>query len=332
MTPVVVLGARRALGQSLLSRLVGHPWFEIVALGDLGATTEDRRFESVCPWRAGTPMPEKLRALPHRTGHAEALAELAGPGRLVLSVLEDGRSAEADWACEKAGARVVTHAEDLRLHPDVPLVIPELAAGPPPARLVATPNCTTVLLGLVLHAVQPLARIEAVTVTCLQAVSGADLPGPPALDMLDNLFPHLRGEENALEHETGRLFGDRFPVSAQAVRVPVRIGHTLLVSLKLSRRVSEQDLCDAWRGYETPGALRALPSIVERPIRVAEAADRPCPEPDARAADGMAVSLGALRPCPVFDWRFVLVGNNMIRGSAGMSLLTGEWMMACGGD
>ena len=332
MIPVVVLGARRLLGQSLLSRLVDHPWFEVVALGDLGAAAKEARFESVCDWRGCEAMPEPLRALPHRTGDAGALVDLAGAGSLVLSVLQDGQSAETDRACSATGALVVTHAEDLRLHPDVPLVIPELTAAPPPAPLVATPNCTTVLLGPVLHAVQSLAEIEAVTVTCLQAVSGADLPGLPALDMLDNLLPHLRGEEIALESEMSRLFGSAFPVSAHAVRVPVRLGHTLLVSLKLSRRVEEQDLRDAWRGYEVPTALRKLPSVIERPVRVADVADRPRPEPDARAAEGMALSVGALRPCSVLDWRFVLVGNNMVRGSAGMSLLTGEWMVACGGD
>ncbi|MCG8548209.1 MAG: hypothetical protein MJE12_28755 [Alphaproteobacteria bacterium] len=332
MTPLVVLGARRAIGQSLISRLVDHPWFEVVAFGDHGSTAKDDRFENVCDWRSCDPMSDRFRALPHRTGDAEALAGLTGPGCLVLSVLQDGRSAETDRACRAAGARVVTHAEDLRLHPNVPLVIPELMTAPLSTDLVATPNCTTVLLALALHAVRSLAEIEAVTVTCLQAVSGADLPGPSALDMLDNLFPHLRGEEAALEREMSRLFGDAFPVSAHAVRVPVRVGHTLLVSLKLSQRVDEQDLRDAWHNYEVPIALRTLPSIVERPIRVADAADRPCPEPDAHAADGMAISVGALRSCPVLDWRFVVTGNNMVRGSAGMSLLTGEWMTACGSD
>lgn len=328
MTPVVVLGAGRMIGQAMLARLVDHPWFNLVALGDLGVPAPDRPFEDTCQWRSCDPMPAPLRHLPHRVGNAAALGDLAEPDRLVLSVLPDGQSAETDRACATAGARVVTHAEDLRLATDVPLVIPELTECVPDAAMLATPNCTTVLLALALLPLRHVADIEAVTVTCLQSVSGADIPGPPAIEMLDSVCPHLRGEELALERETGRLFDNGFSVSAQAVRVPVRVGHTLLVSSKLSRPVDKEDILAAWRDYVVPERLRHLPSIVEQPICVADAADRPCPEPDAHAGGGMSITVGALRPCSVLDWRFVLVGNNMVRGSAGMSVLTAEWLLA----
>ena len=327
MTPVVVLGACRMIGQALLARLVDHSWFQVVALGDLGAAGEERRFDQVCTWRGHEPMPQVLRGLPHRTGDATDLAGLVAPDALVLSVLPDGQSAETDQACAIAGARVVTHAEDLRLATDVPLVIPELSPEASAAKLVATPNCTTVLASLALLPLVAQAGVEAVTVTCLQSVSGADIPGPSAIDLLDSLDPHLRGEEQALEQEIARLFGGQFPLAAHAVRVPVRVGHTLLVSVKLSRPLDEEGLREAWRDHQVPDALKHLPSIVERPIRVTDQADRPCPQPDARAGGGMAVTVGALRPCPVLDWRFVLVGDNMVRGSAGMSILTAEWLV-----
>lgn len=330
MTPVVVLGASRLIGQTLLSLLAGHPWLSVVALGDLGPARDDRAFADACAWALADPMPADLAAMPHRNGDAQALAALAAPGMLVLSVLPDGQSAAVDRACAAAGARVITHGEDLRLADDVPLVIPEMMVPPPSAPLVATPNCTTVMLALALEALRPVAAIDAVMVTCLQALSGADLPGPPAMMMADNVDPHLRGEEAALERETARLFGGGFPVSAQATRVPVLVGHTLTVSVRLSRAVTAEDLAAAWAGYTVPAGLHQLPSVVAQPIRVADADARPCPNPDRDAAGGMGLTIGAIRPCPVLDWRFVLVGNNMIRGSAGMSVLTAEWLIGEG--
>lgn len=326
MTPVVVFGAARLLGQTLLSRLAGHPVLAVAALADIGPRRDLRPFGTACDWRLTDPLPAAVASLPHACGEAGDLAAIVRPGGLVLSVLPDGQSAEADRAASTRGATVLTHAEDLRLAPDVPLLVPELAEAIPGAAIVATPNCTTVMLSLALAAILPLSTVEAVSVATLQAISGADLPGPPALLLSSNVFPHLRSEEDALERETARLFGGAFPVSAQSVRVPVAVGHTLLVSVKLSRRVAASDLADAWRSFSPPAGWANLPSAEPRPIRLASRADRPCPLPDAAVAAGMAITIGALRPCRVHDWRFVVVGDNMVRGAAGTLLLAAEGM------
>jgi aspartate-semialdehyde dehydrogenase len=190
--------------------------------------------------------------------------------------------------------------------------------------IIATPNCTTVMLSLMLNAILCAHEIEAVSVVALQALSGADLTGPSALEMVNNVDPHLTGEALALEQETTRIFGNTFPLSAQCARVPVTVGHTLFVSFKTSRACSRIEIVDCLREFRLTPERALLPTALEHPLVVVEAEGRPRPSPDAAEAMGMGITIGGLRQCPVLDWRCVLVANNMERGSAATLLLTAE--------
>lgn len=328
MIPVVVLGASRLMGQAILSRLVGHPTFAIHALCDLGADRPPKAFGEVCNWVYTPEMPEPLRHLPHHCGTAAALATCGGAGLLVLSGLADGQSAGVDRAFANAGSRVITHASDLRLDAEVPLVIPDIHPVASDASIVATPNCTTVMAGLFLHAIHAQFGIESVSAITLQALSGADLTGPSALEMNASLDPHLQGEARALEAEIDRLFSGAFPISVQSARVPVSVGHTLFLSFKTKRPATQTDIKTCLSSFELTDAKARLPSALRRPLIVEERAGRPTPRLDAGRERGMAITIGSLETCPVQGWRCVLVGNNMERGSAATLLLAAEAMAA----
>ncbi|SFO40967.1 aspartate semialdehyde dehydrogenase [Roseovarius lutimaris] len=324
MTPVVVLGAARLVGQTLLQRLIGHPMFSIRAVCDLGAERAPLPYGKACDWKLTPAMPAELQDLEHHCGSAETLAKLASHDALVLSVLPDGLSGPVDRAFANCGSRVITHAAECRLDADIPLIIPDIHEIPRDARIVATPNCTTVMLSLMLSAIRSVQEINAVSVVTLQALSGADLTGPQALEILNNVDPQLCDEALALERETARIFDSAFPVSAQCARVPVTVGHTLFVSFKMAGPCSRTELVGCLRDFRLPPDLARLPTAIEHPFVVSETKGRPRPSPDAEAKTGMGLTIGGLEPCSVLDWRCVMVGNNMQRGSAATLLLTAE--------
>jgi len=325
-TDIAILGADRYIGQLLLTLLDKHPDFKVVQLFAAGDTRIGRYAESV-DWFCPESLPEDLAGL-----ELEPLgAALRAP--LCLSVLPDGGSARWDRYYTSSGARVVTHAEDLRLAEDVPLLVPELAAGDIAAGrisqlLIASPNCTTTILALPLSVLDRNFGVEAICVTALQAISGGDLGGPRAISLVDNLVPGLAGEEAALSREIGRLFSHAFDVSVHAVRVPVHTGHCLTVSVQLATPASPDDVTAALRDYRAPESIASAWSGLASPIRIVEGAYRPTPRLDAGRDGGMTVSVGAVRRCPVLGIAMTLVGDNMRRGSAGNTLLLAELLTA----
>ncbi|MCG8459719.1 MAG: aspartate-semialdehyde dehydrogenase, partial [Holophagales bacterium] len=194
-------------------------------------------------------------------------------------------------------------------------------------------------LTLVLKPLHDAFGVEAVSVVTLQAVSGAGIPGVPSMAILDNLVPHIGGEEEKLEAETHKILGrferasirpGRFVVSAHCNRVPVIDGHTLCVSIRLdtmSELAEVRDALDAFRGE--PQYLR-LPSAPERPLHVLDAHDRPQPRLDRDRDRGMAATVGRLRKCPLLDFKLTTLSHNTLRGAAGGALLVAELCLAQG--
>ncbi|MCB9896622.1 MAG: aspartate-semialdehyde dehydrogenase, partial [Planctomycetes bacterium] len=203
--PVAVLGATGFVGQVMLRLLRDHPWFRVDALmaSDRSA---GRPYGEACAWAQTEALEPRLAAMTVRP------LEPGGDWPIVLSALPTAAAHEHERAFARAGHLVVSNASAHRLDADVPLLVPEVNAGhlelaraqPGKGRLLTNPNCTTV--GLVL-ALAPLAAafgVRAVSVVSLQALSGAGLPGPPAMLALDNVLPHIAGEEDKLLHETNR--------------------------------------------------------------------------------------------------------------------------------
>jgi aspartate-semialdehyde dehydrogenase len=272
-----------------------------------------------------------------------------GP-RLVFSGLDANAANDIEPAFAAAGHVVVSNARSYRMDPLVPLVIPEVngehlaLVGPQrqargwTGAIVTNPNCSTVVLAMVLAPLRQFG-LSRVTVTTLQAVSGAGYPGVPSLDILGNVIPAIAGEEEKIESETqkilGRLDASRVVphpvvVSAQTTRVPVIDGHTESMSMAFDTQPTPADVRHALASFRAKPQDLGLPSAPISPIVCLEAADRPQPRLDVERDSGMAVTVGRIRPCPVLGVKLVALGHNTIRGAAGAALLNAELMVAEG--
>ncbi len=324
---VGVLGATGLVGQHLLALLARHPWFRIAWAGG-SERSAGRRYADVA-WRIEAERPHAVESL-----RIETPRPGTGPA-LMFSALETTAAAELEPLFAAEGHTVISNASAHRMRSDVPLVVAEInsshldlaRAQAWKGALVTNPNCSTIFLAL---ALAPLAQfgIRAVTVSTLQALSGAGHPGVPSLDAACNVIPFIAGEEEKIERETLKILDGRFAISAQTTRVPVLHGHTELVSIALDEKVPARDIRAAWSRFRGPDIVGALPSAPSTPVQFIEGDDRPQPRLDVNRSAGMAVSVGRLRPCGVHDWRFVALGHNLIRGAAGAALLNAELAVA----
>jgi aspartate-semialdehyde dehydrogenase len=177
--------------------------------------------------------------------------------------------------------------------------------------------------------------IDRVMVATLQAVSGAGYPGVASVDILDNVIPHIGGEEEKIESESRKILGGAgsaadFPVSAHCHRVHVSDGHTLAVSVATSAPATPDEATRALRQFRSSIAGLGLPSLPDRPIAVRDEADRPQPRFDRLEGRGMTVSVGRVRRCPVLALKMVALVHNTIRGAAGVAILNAELLRAKG--
>ena len=332
---VGILGATGTVGQKLLARLAGHPWFEVTALA-ASERSVGKRYREAVHWLEPTPIPDAIADLPV----APVCPPLAAD--IVLSALDADTASTVEPAFARAGSAVVSNASAHRGHPRVPLLVPEvnpehleLLAEQEfrPGFIVTNPNCSTT--GLVC-ALAPLVRTFGVTevhVTTLQAVSGAGYPGNAALDIIGNVVPLIAGEEEKIESETrkvlGRIVAGRIEtaemrISAQANRVPVLDGHLLCVSARLGRRAPIAEVRAAFAGWQPPREVAELPSAPARLLQVFDDDASPQPRLHVALGAGMTVSVGRLRPCPLLDVRFVVLVHNTVRGAAGAAILNAE--------
>lgn len=340
--PVGVLGATGMVGQQFIARLANHPWFEVAWLA-ASERSEGKRYGDAASWRLASPMPAAVRTLP-----VGACVPGKGP-KVIFSALDAAAADELEHQFAAAGQVVLSNARSHRMDPLVPLLVPEInadhlgvlpeqrAAKGWPGAIVTNPNCAAVVLSMALAPLRQFS-IHAVIVTTMQAVSGAGYPGVPSLDILGNLIPYIGGgEEEKIEKETVKILGRDFGrhphhalISAQVNRVPVIDGHMMTVSVDFETEATEEDVIDAMRSFQgRPQELR-LPTAPRPPIVVMEEPNRPQPRLDVGLGDGMTVSVGRIRECPVLSFRFVALGHNTVRGAAGASILNAELMKAEG--
>jgi aspartate-semialdehyde dehydrogenase len=341
---VGILGATGMVGQQFIRLLAAHPWFRPAWLA-ASERSEGRMYSEATSWRFGDVMPASI---------AEKKLEACTPGhgpRLVFSALDAAAAdtIEPDFAA--AGHIVVSNARSFRMAEDVPLLIPEVnpdhlalidvqrRARNWNGAIVTNPNCAVVVLAMALAPLRQFG-IRSVLTTTLQAVSGAGYPGVPSFDIVGNIIPGIGGgEEDKIQSEAnkilGTLNGDRITphpatVSAHTTRVPVLDGHTMTVSVAFDHPASAEEVSRAlasWRGR--PQELR-LPSAPEWPVEVFADGFRPQPRLDVGRGNGMTVTVGRVRPCPVLGTRFVALGHNTVRGAAGAALLNAELLFADG--
>jgi aspartate-semialdehyde dehydrogenase len=173
----------------------------------------------------------------------------------------------------------------------------------------------------------------------MQAVSGAGYPGVASLDILGNVIPYIAKEEEKMEEETLKLLGKlngtkimpaEFGMSAHCNRVAVEDGHTEAVSIQLKTKAKAEDIIAAWNEFPAVKQELGLPTAPQQPVRYLTANDRPQPRFDVDAGNGMTTTVGRLRPCSVFDWKFTVLSHNTIRGAAGAALLNAEYLKSQG--
>jgi aspartate-semialdehyde dehydrogenase len=336
---VGVLGATGVVGQQFVSRLARHPWFMVTWLA-ASERSEGKAYRDVAPWRLAAPIPD---------ASADRIVQPCVPGqgpRVVFSGLDASVAGEIEGAFAAAGHIVISNARNYRMDSLVPLLIPEvnadhlqLVAEQRASRawtgaIVTNPNCSTVVLAMVLAPLRAF-DIRSVIVSTMQAVSGAGYPGVPSLDILGNVVPFIGGEEEKMQAETLKILGSaRVPhsavVSAHTNRVPVIDGHTMTVSVGFGADPSVEEVVEAMRGFKGRPQELQLPTAPSPALLVMTENNRPQPRLDADRGDGMAVSIGRVRSCPVLHTKFVALGHNTVRGAAGAAILNAELMKAEG--
>lgn len=342
--PVGILGATGMVGQQFIALLADHPWFKVTYLG-ASERSAGKRFTDAAAWRLPNRLPEDV---------ANLVVEQASPTnapQLVFSGLDSSVAGEIEAAFAQAGHIVVSNSRNYRMFDTVPLMIPEVnaehlklldaqgAAQGWKGRILTNPNCATVVLAMALAPLRQFGLTSTI-ITTLQAISGAGYPGVPSWDILGNIIPHIGGgEEEKIETETKKILGalgngriENHPVrlSATTTRVPVQNGHTGSISIGLEQKPTAEAIIDAWRSFRGRPQELGLPSAPPQPVVYLTEANRPQPALDVNRDNGMTVSVGRLRPCPLFDYKFVALGHNTIRGAAGAAILNAELMHAEG--
>jgi aspartate-semialdehyde dehydrogenase len=337
---VGILGATGTVGQQFIVQLANHPWFRIAWLG-ASERSEGKKYRDLT-WRLSVPRPAEVD---------DMVVEAVAPGRtprLMFSGLDAKVAGDIEKAFAAAGHFVVSNARNHRMQQFVPLLIPEV--NPDHLKLiplqqqvenwkgaiVTNPNCATVPLAMALAAVRHF-EPSRVVISTMQAVSGAGYPGVPSLDILGNVVPFIDGEEEKIQSETQKILGtlqsDRvvphpMVVSAQSTRVPVINGHTETISVGFNKKPALDELIAAFRGFTGKPQQHGCPSAPKQPLVVMDEPNRPQPRIDVEREGGMAVFIGRVRPCPVFDYKFVALGHNTVRGAAGAAVLNAELMLA----
>jgi aspartate-semialdehyde dehydrogenase len=352
--PVAVLGATGSVGQRFIQLLENHPWFrlhEVVA----SERSAGKTYREAADWRLESLLPESAGNLTVKDLGADL------ESKLLFSGLDSSVAGEAEDLYANRGCVVVSNSKNHRMDDDVPLLIPEINADHLDAverqrkrrrsngYIVTNPNCSTIGLAMAIAPIEHQHGIDTIHVTTMQAISGAGYAGVPSYAILDNVIPYISSEEDKIETEPRKILGrwenDKFidagfRISAQTNRVPVIDGHLMTIAFRLRgseelRKMftSEQlikDLCSAINSFEGEPQRLGLPSAPKHPLVYIDGKDRPQPRLDRDRENGMAVSVGRLRPCPLLDFRMVALVHNTIRGAAGAALLNAELMQARG--
>lgn len=335
---VGILGATGTVGQRFIQLLQGHPQFEITALA-ASDRSAGKNYAEACAWKLTGDIPENVRDI--------EVTPIEPPldCDIVFSSLPSNVARETEEAFARAGYPVISNSSSYRMDEDVPLLIPEINAdhlGLIPTQqkkrgfgkgfIVTNPNCAVTSFAPPVAALHRKFGIESVIVTTMQAISGAGYPGVSSMDIMDNVLPYIAGEEPKVEIEAQKILGTfesgsvekaDFTVSAQCFRVAVLDGHTASVRVDLKETATLEDVVAAMKEFPSLG----LHSSPEHFIEVTDEPSRPQPRLDRDNGDGMTVTVGRVFPDNIFDYRFVALSHNTVRGAAGSAILNAELLI-----
>ena len=343
---VAILGATGAVGQRFIQLLDQHPWFrvhEVVA----SERSAGKIYVEAVNWVLDGMPPADVQNLTVKALNDELESSL------VFSALPSSTAKEIESLLAAKGHVVCSNASAHRMDEDVPLVIPEVNGdhialidiqrqqrGWRQGALVTNSNCTSMPLTM---ALAPLMQFEPthIHVVSMQAISGAGYPGVSSFDILDNVVPYIKNEEEKLSIEPAKMLGNlhsdhiqpfEMMVSAACNRVPVIDGHTVSIAVKFASNPSEAEIISAWENYDSKIANFDLPSAPPQMVIYTPLPDRPQPRRDRMAGNGMSATVGRLRPWPLMEngFQFISFSHNTIRGAAGCSILNAELLAVQG--
>jgi aspartate-semialdehyde dehydrogenase len=350
---VGVLGATGMVGQRFIALLDAHPWFDVTVVA-ASATSAGKSYADAVAgrWTLPTPVPPAAAALP--VGNAAEVAAIAGQVDFVFCAVDMPRDAtaklEEDYA--RAETPVVSNNSAHRWTPDVPMMIPEINSdhaeiisaqrrrlGARRGFIAVKPNCS---IQSYVPAIHPLLGFgpTKIAVCTYQALSGAGKTFETWPEMVDNVIPFIKDEEKKSETEPlkvwGTISGGKIQnatspvITAQCIRVPVSDGHMAAVFVAFERKPTQDQILSAWKEFGGPPQQLALPSAPRPFLHYFEDESRPQTRLDRDAGRGQAITIGRLRPDPIFDWRFVALSHNTVRGAAGGAVLTAELLVSEG--
>jgi len=339
--PVGVLGATGSVGQKFIALLENHPWFKVTGVA-ASEKSAGKKYKYAVNWILSTPLPEKVADLEVKECEPNLNC------KLVFSGLDSSVAGGIEEKFARAGFTVISNSKNHRMDKDVPLLVPEI--NPAHLELIKTqkfngggivtnPNCSTIGMVLALKPLLDNFGLEAVNVVTMQALSGAGYPGVSSLDSIDNVTPFISGEEEKLMSEPLKIFGTLtsdhikdidLKISSQCNRVPVIDGHLECVQIKFKRKTGVDEIKNIWRTFRAEPQKLNLPTAPDKPIHYFEENNYPQPRIHRNVDKGMAVSIGRLREDTLFDYKFVILFHNTVRGAAGGALLCAELMKAKG--
>ena len=354
---VGVLGATGMVGQNYIRLLENHPWLDVVYVAASANSAGVSYGESVKGrWQMQTPVPISVAGLTvEDVASIEKAKEVCDFVFSAFEMPDKELIKETEKKYAEAGLPVVSNASAHRWTDDVPMLIPEINADHAEiikiqqanhdwnkGFIAVKPNCSLQSYLTPIHALEAAGyEIEKIMITTMQAVSGAGYPGVPSLDIIDNIVPFIGGEEEKTEKEPLKILGkitdgkfvdrDGLKISATCTRVPVTDGHTATVNILFKdKKPTREQILEIWKNFKSTPQELELPFAPVQPIRYSEEDNRPQPKKDRDADKGMAVTVGRLRPCNVFDFKFVALSHNTVRGAAGGGILNAELLVKKG--
>ena len=350
---VGILGATGMVGQRFISLLENHPWFEVVTVAASPRSAGKTYEEAVGGrWKMDTPMPEAVKKIV--VMNVNEVEEVASTVDFVFSAVDmskdEIKAIEEEYA--KTETPVVSNNSAHRWTPDVPMVVPEInpehfdvikyqqkRLGTKKGFIAVKPNCSIQSYAPVLTAWKEFEPTEVVATT-YQAISGAGKTFKDWPEMLGNIIPFIGGEEEKSEQEPLRLWGKiedgvikkaTSPViTTQCIRVPVLDGHTAAVFVKFAKKPTKEQLIEAMTKFSGEPQELDLPSAPKQFIQYLSEDDRPQVKADVNYENGMGVSIGRLREDSMYDYKFIGLSHNTVRGAAGGAVLCAEALTAKG--
>ena len=350
---VGILGATGMVGQRFITLLANHPWYEITALAASPRSAGKTYEEAVGGrWKMQTPMPECVKKM--AVMNVNEIEKVASEVDFVFSAVdmtkEEIRAIEDAYA--KTETPVVSNNSAHRWTPDVPMVVPEInpehfdviefqkkRLGTKRGFIAVKPNCSIQSYAPVLTAWKEFEPYEVVATT-YQAISGAGKTFKDWPEMEGNIIPFIGGEEEKSEQEPLRIWGKiengvivkatEPKITCQCIRVPVLNGHTAAVFVKFKKNPTKEQLIEALTSYKGVPQELNLPSAPKQFIQYLEEDNRPQVALDVSFENGMGISVGRLREDTVYDWKFVGLSHNTVRGAAGGAVLCAELLKAQG--